>query len=282
MLTRIKAGQFSVRGVSVGGVYTALHVPELDAAFDIGLAPRSFASARNLFLSHGHVDHTGALITLLGIRGLMRMPKLRVFMPEEIVEPMVAMLEQCTAMQRYDMSIDAVPMSPGKQVSLHGNLSVRAFKTYHPVPSLGYMFTRTVEKLRPEFRKLPGPEIAARRKAGDDLFDTVERRELAYATDTLANVLEHEPDLFDCHVLILECTFLDEKKTLEGARAGCHVHLDELIEVADSFKNDALVLMHFSQLYSPKDVLRILKERCPPTLYDRVVPFVPSGKSWPG
>ncbi len=282
MLTRVKAGPFSVRGVSVGGVYTALHVPELDAAFDVGLAPRSFASARNLFLSHGHVDHTGALATLLGIRGLMRMPRLRVFMPEEIVDPMVAMLEHRTSMQRYDMSIDAVPMAPGTEVALHGNLSVRAFKTYHPVPSLGYVFVRKVEKLRKEFRKLPGPEIAARRKAGDDMFDTKERLELAYATDTLVSVLEHQPELLDTQVLILECTFLDEKKTLEGARAGCHIHLDELLPYADKFNNDALVLMHFSQLYSPRDVVRILDERCPPAMRERIVPFVPGGKAWPG
>lgn len=282
MLTRVQAGPFSIRGISVGGVYTAMHVPELDAAFDVGLAPRSLAGARNLFLSHGHVDHTGALATLLGIRGLMKMPRLRVFMPAEIVEPMVAMLEHRTSMQRYDMSVDAVPMAPGAEIALHGNLYVRAFKTYHPVPSLGYVFIRKIDKLRPEFRSLPGPEIAARRKAGEDLFRAEERYELAYATDTLIGVLDHQPELLRCQTLILECTFLDERKSLEGARAGCHVHLDEILERADSFANEYLVLMHFSQLYTPREVVEILERRCPPELFARIIPFVPDEPHWPG
>jgi len=282
MITRIKAGPFRVRGVSVGGVYTALQVPELDAAFDIGLAPRSFASARDLFLSHGHVDHTGALATLQGIRGLMKMPRLRVFMPEEIVDPMVAMLDLRTSMQRYDMSVDAVPMSPGKEVSLGGNLYVRAIKTFHPVPSLGYVFLRKIEKLRPEYHKLPGREIAELRKQGADMFDSAERIELAYATDTLVGVLDHHPELYSAQVLILECTFLDGKKSIAAARAGCHIHLDELLERAEKFDNDALVLMHFSQIYSPREVVSVLRERCPPELLARIIPFVPEGRSWPG
>lgn len=282
MLTRIKAGPFRIRGLSIGGVYTALQVPDLDACFDVGLAPRTLASTRNLFLSHGHVDHSGALATLQGIRGLMKMPRLRLFMPAEIVDPMVAILELRTSMQRYDMSVDAVPMTPGQEVSLGGNLYVRAFKTFHPVPSLGYLFLRKIEKLRPEFRGVPGPEIAERRRAGEDLFEPAERLELAYATDTLATVLDQCPELYKAQVLILECTFLDDKKSVAAARAGCHIHLDELIERADLFENEALVLMHFSQIYSPREVVHVLRERCPPELLARVVPFVPEGRTWPG
>ena len=70
MLSEVRAGPYTVRGVSVGGIYTALQVPELDLALDCGVAPRSFAGARTLLLSHGHVDHSGALSALLGIRSL--------------------------------------------------------------------------------------------------------------------------------------------------------------------------------------------------------------------
>jgi len=80
----------------------------------------------------------------------------------------------------------------------------------------------------------------------------------------------------------MECTFLDERKSLRDAHAGCHIHFDELLERRAAFKNEALVLMHFSQIYRPADVHRILAERCPPELRDRIVVFAPESGPWPG
>ena len=87
MLTTVTAGPYTIRGLSLAGIHTSLFVRELDALFDVGIAARSNAAAANLFLSHGHADHCGALVALLGIRGLMRLPPPRVFLPAEIAEP---------------------------------------------------------------------------------------------------------------------------------------------------------------------------------------------------
>lgn len=283
MITEVKAAGYTVRGVSVGGIYTSLLVPELGAMFDVGLAPRTFAGAKRLFLSHGHVDHTGALASFLGIRALTGKRKpLKVFLPEEIEEPLTSALATLGTIQRYDLTIDAVGMAPGDTANVTADIIVRALRTYHPVPSLAYLFFRQTDKLRPEFRGVPGAEIAARRRAGEVLTDSVEVPELAYATDTLAHVLDKEPDLLRAKVLILECTFLDERKSIEATHAGCHIHLDEIIERADQFKNDAIVLMHFSQIYRPSDVRDILAARCPPDLLRRIVPFAPESSHWPG
>ena len=35
VLTTVEAGRLTIRGVSLGGVYTSLHVPELDLFFDL-------------------------------------------------------------------------------------------------------------------------------------------------------------------------------------------------------------------------------------------------------
>jgi ribonuclease Z len=283
VLTSVRAGPFTVRGVSVGGVYTALSVPELSIGLDVGLAPRSFAGVRHLFLSHGHVDHSGALPTLLGIRGLVGVKtRLKLFLPAEIVEPIEHALAAMTALQRYDLDVEAVGMNPGDLLPLHSDVSVRAFRTLHPVPSLGYQFVRKVRKLHPSLHGAPGAEIERRRHAGEDIFIETERLELAYATDTLAKVLDREPSLYQSRVLILECTFLDERKPVEEAWAGCHIHLDDLLERADQFQNEHLVLMHFSQIYRPEEVRELLRKRCPPALFARIVPFAPSENQWPG
>jgi ribonuclease Z len=282
MLTTVKAGPYTVRGVSVGGIHTALSIPELRVLFDVGIAARSFADLDQILLSHAHADHIGALVALLGIRGLSKKAPPRVFLPAEVVDEVQEALRAMTKLQRYDLAIDPVPMLPGDEIQLRKDLSVRAFRTFHPVPSLGYVFVRKVDKLRAEYRSLPGAEIQARRRAGEDLFDVVEHLDLAYATDTLAKVLDQHPFLYQTRVLILECSFLDERKTLQASQAGCHIHLDELLTRAEQFQNEALVLMHFSQLYSPAEVHRVLKARCPPALLEKIVPFAPTKGSWPG
>jgi ribonuclease Z len=283
VITQVQAGPYTIRGISVGGVYTSLYVPELGVMFDVGAPARSFIGAAALFLSHGHVDHIGALSSFLGIRALSGKTKpLKVFMPAPIVEHVLAALKAMSAMQRYELEIEAVGLEPDQVVALRGDLLVRAFRTFHPVPSLGYQLVRRIQKLRPEHAGMAGPEIARRRRAGEELFDVIDRPELAYATDTLARVLETEPSMLESRVLILECTFLDERKSLAATHAGCHIHLDELLAMADRFANEHLVLMHFSQIYKPREVVEILARRCPPGLLSRIVAFAPDRDDWPG
>ena len=283
MLTTVSAGPYTVRGISVGGVYTSLAVPELGLLFDAGASPRSSGAIDTILLSHGHVDHIGALPALLGIRALhgkSRPP--RVVMPAEIVGELSAALEALSKLQRWPLAIESIGMAPGDELALRGDLRVRAVRTFHPVPSLAYVIVRRVSKLRPELVGLPGFEIAARRRTGEDVTVHEDRLELAYATDTLASVLDHAPDLLKSRVLIMECTFLDERKSLADARAGCHIHLDEIVERAARFENEHIVLMHVSQIYRPDEVAGILDARVPPELRRRIVPFVPAASSWPG
>lgn len=283
MLTTLQAARYTVRGMSLGGVYTSIHVPELDALFDCGFPLRASAAVTNLFLSHGHVDHVGSLPALLGIRGLHGVRKnLRIFLPSALGPAVEEALAVISRLHRWPLTVDLVPMEPGQEVHLRNDLNVRAFKTYHPVPSLGYLFINRVKKLLPQYAALPGDEIGRLRRTGAEIFREEPRFELAYATDTLPTVLDREPALFDTRVLILECTFLDQKKSVADARAGCHIHLDELLPYAHRFRNEALVLMHFSQLYSPADVRRILAERCPPEMRRILRAFAPETESWPG
>jgi ribonuclease Z len=55
-----------------------------------------------------------------------------------------------------------------------------------------------------------------------------------------------------------------------------------VIERADQFANDHVVLMHFSQIYRPDEIAGILDARLPPGLRSKVIPFVPTGAHWPG
>ncbi len=283
MLTTVTAGPLTVRGVSVGGIYTSLCVPELGLLFDAGIAARSAATIDTILLSHGHADHIGGLVALLGIRTLHGRPPPRVFMPVEIVDDLAAMLAAASRVGRVPLAIEAIGMAPGDELPIGKDLRIRAIRTFHPVPSLAYVVVRRVGKLRPDLHGLPGSEIAARRRAGEDVTVYEDRPELAYATDTLISVLDHAPELLAAKVLIMECTYLDDRKSVADARAGCHVHLDEVIERAATFKNAHVVLMHFSQLYTPDEIAGILDTRVPADLRQRIIPFVPAGaEQWAG
>src|SRR5512139_980113 len=117
MLTTVTAGPYTIRGISVGGVYTSMAVPELGLLFDAGASPRSLAAIDTILLSHGHVDHAGALPALLGIRALHGKTKPpRIVMPVEIVDDLVAALRSLSKLQRWPLEIDAIGMSPGDQL----------------------------------------------------------------------------------------------------------------------------------------------------------------------
>lgn len=272
----VTAGKLTLRGVSLGGVYTSIHVPELDLLLDVGLPLKQAAGVGTLLLSHAHADHVGALVTMLGLRGLHAMKKpLKVVLPAEIVDTLQRALAAMSELQRWPFEIEAIGLRPGDEHELRKDLVVRAVRTFHPVPSLGYVVVRRVQRLRPEHAGMPGPEIGRRRQAGEDLFVTAEHHELAYVTDTLVQALDHTPELAATRVLLLESTFLDGRKSLEAARAGCHVHLDELIARAPSITTPELVLMHVSQLYRPDEVVPILDARLPPELRARTKCLLP-------
>ncbi len=271
MLLEARAGPYTIRGISVAGVYTSLQVPELDAVLDVGLPIRTFVGSDRIFLSHTHADHASAIGSLLGIRNLIGKGAARIFVPRESALAVRDAIDCLARLHHTTFDAELVAMEPGNLEPLGHGLSVRAFRTHHPAPSLGYAFVRSISKLRPEFRELPGPEIARRRQQGDSsLFELTERVELAYATDTRASVLDSEPWLYGARVLVLECTYLDPSRTVEEARARGHLHLDELVARAERFSNEALVLMHFSQIHSPRETHAIVGER----LRGRIAPAV--------
>ena len=77
-------------------------------------------------------------------------------------------------------------------------------------------------------------------------------------------------------LLIMEVTFLDERVDVARARGSGHVHLDEVVERAELFENEAILFTHFSARYSPGEVRRIVSGRLPDCLRDRVHLLLPT------
>lgn len=272
LLTHINLNSYSIRGASLGGLYTAFHIPQIDSLFDVGLAIRGGATASNLFLSHAHLDHLGALPSLLGMRGMISGSNhpLHIFCPKGIENILQTVLDQISTLHHWPLHVEFSSLEVGDERQLRKDLWVRALKTFHPVPSLGFLLFDRVSKLRPEYKGLDGQSIKALKDQGTIIHHYEDRPKIAYLTDTLPEALKLCPAALEAEILIIECTFLTEKKGVKVARAGCHIHLDELEPWAHKMKNKAVVLMHFSQLHSPREVRRICRERLGPILGNRL------------
>ena len=171
--------------------------------------------------------------------------------------------------------MNLIPLAPGDERPLNRTLMVRALRTFHPVPSLGYLIYERVKKLRAEYRERSGGEIKELRASGVEIHELLERPKLAYLTDTLPEALRHAPEALEAEVLIIECTFSGARKGVEVARAGCHIHLDELERWAPLMHNRAVVLMHFSQIDKPSELRARLHARLNPILGERLHLFLP-------
>ena len=263
-----------ITGRSTAGIETALAIPEFGIGIDMGISLPATTSQPRLCITHGHPDHIGALIAHLGKRLLGGLPPLEIFGEPKLLERLESMVREAEQIQGNAFPVHWRPMAPGDRFALRKGLELRTFRSFHVLPTMGFALCTRRQKLKAEYRELKGHEIAALRKEGkSDLFDTLEEVEIAWTGDTLPEVIDREPLVQEAKTLIIECSFLDEQKDVRLARKGGHIHLDELIPRLDSLKATNLVLTHFSQIYSPGDVRRILGERLPPDWREKTFPL---------
>jgi len=253
------AGGHRVEGFSLGGIETAVILPELKLAFDVGRGRHDLLRCDHLALTHTHMDHAGGLPNLLALRKLYGQSAPTVYVPAQAAADFLAVIRAWEKSQRFPLIEDVVPVEAGQRYPIGRDLWLEPFRTFHPVPSCGYTVIRAVKKLRDELRGLPGPEIARLKREGTPIDRVLEQRIFAVTGDTLPEVLERNPALFEVEVLLMECTFLDDRKKRADARAGGHVHLAELWPFASAFANKTLVLSHFSQIYHPDEVAALLQ-----------------------
>jgi ribonuclease Z len=132
---------------------------------------------------------------------------------------------------------------------------------------------RTTKRLRDDLRGLPGPEIEAMRKAGEIVTHEVTKPVLAVTGDTTIETFLANEQLRKVSVLVHECTSWDDQRDIESTRSWGHTHVDELIEHAEKFEGDALVLVHRSLRHSRHFAQRTVQERFPASMRAKVFVF---------
>jgi len=114
-------------------------------------------------------------------------------------------------------------------------------------------------------------EIAALSREGVEVVDTQLIPDIAYTGDTTIEVFNESEDFKRANLLFIEVTTLDDALSREKTKSRGHIHLDDIIEVADQFKNKAIVFMHFSSRYSKTQIQKIIAEKLPDSIKSRVI-----------
>lgn len=258
----LRFGDLRIEGWSRAGDDNWFRVHPPGLALDVGRGALQLAGARDVFLSHGHLDHALGLPYVLSQRSLHRSADTRVFCPAETAEPLRDLIAAAERLERAAYRYELVPLAPGDRVEVGRDLSMEAFATDHVVPSLGYHLWRARRRLAASFAGLPAEELIALRQRGVDTAEVVEEIWLSYCGDTGPEVFDLEPRLFGSRVLMLECTFLDSEQKDKG-RLFKHLHLEDIAARAGELRNEAIVLHHLSRRFRAEELRDAVERRLP-------------------
>ncbi len=131
------------------------------------------------------------------------------------------------------------------------------------MPSLGFVVWERRRKLKAEYQDLAGSQIRDLRLAGTEV--TEERRfpRVAYLGDSTPEGLDDCPAMYEAQILITEMTFVAPRHRKEKIHKFGHMHLDDLLERRDRFKNELIIAAHFSTRYHVQQVRNYVSQATP-------------------
>lgn len=255
-------GDFTVAGYSVAGEESVIIIPELDVCFDIGKCPREALAVNNVLLTHGHADHSAGLLYYFSQRDFQAISGGKVFLPNKMLDPVESLISAWGRVEGHLPPYELVGMSDGEEFEIRRDLYIKAFSTKHVPGSLGFAVVEERRKLKEEFIGLDGPQIVELKKKGVEISNTIELPLVAYLGDTAKANYSDNPYVRDARVLLIECTFFDDEHT-DRARAGRHIHVDELAETLAGMNNEKIIITHVTRRTNLSFARRMLKKALP-------------------
>ena len=269
-LQSIKHKALTIEGYSRAAVQSYWRVPELKLGFDLGGSPWAFMGTQTFLVSHAHLDHLAALPVYVARRRMMKMEPPTIYLPAEVVENVEKMLAAWQRLDRGCMICDIVPCSDGDLFELSREHKVRVFKTRHTVPSVGFIVYDCRRKLKAEYRGLDGTQIRDLRFAGTEVTEEVLTPLVCYTGDTAPPGLDAHPDILKAQILITEMTFFRPEHRKEKIHKFGHMHLDDILDRADQFENELIILSHLSTRTHEGQALHAIKNRVSEKLRKRI------------
>lgn len=261
----------TIEGYSRAAVQSYWRCPELRVCFDLGACPWAFTGTPNFFVTHAHLDHLAGLPTIVARRRMMKMGPTTIYMPEQDVEISRRILDLWQRLDRGRMACELVGVKPGDEIELSREHVVTVFETTHSVPSVGYLVWERKKKLKPEFVGLPQDQIRDMKLAGTEVDQELKVPLLCYTGDTTPEALDQYEPAFEARILITEMTFFRPEHTPNKVHKFGHTHMYDIVFRSERFKNELIILSHFSTRYHDGQFRNLVAEKFPPSLQDRVM-----------
>lgn len=266
-------GPCELVGVSLAGVRTALYIPELKICFDAGFPFPFQLGADTFFITHGHMDHAAAIPYIISQKNLNNQKVAQFYMPEELVEPLTEIVNLWQKIEKHTYKFNFIALAPDTPVVLNQQFFVKAFKAHHRIPARGYTLFQSRKHLKPEFDGLSKDELVALKSKGTVVDEVREVPLMSFSGDTQVEFLWQHDWIAQSKFLLIETTYIDERKSTAQAREWGHIHLDELIEILPRLQAEKIVLMHISSRYGDKEAKQIIDARIPAEFKDRILMF---------
>lgn len=234
-----------------------------DAGEGVSMSMRNFVfGIERIFVSHGHHDHIGGLMGIIGSRSAARGDKgkpLVIYYPKgwDTIAGLQRYVGEAYRNLSYDLSW--IPVEAGSRVTLSGEgqkaKSVRVFQVTHTRNlALGFQIVENRSRLKKEFVGMPGKDIGRIRKekGNDSVMENYEYVSLTFSGDT--SPLD-DGICNDSEVLMHEATFVDP----EDIDRNGHSSVADAVRVAAASKVKELVLYHLSSRYTTKEAITAVR-----------------------
>lgn len=250
---KIKCENFTVEGFSRAPVMTFWRIPEYKLGFDLGWQPWEFMGVPRWFLSHTHMDHVLALPAYVARRRMMQMEPPTIYVPKQKAADVRQFLGAFCRLEQSVLPCEIIGVEPGDELDLSRELVVTVHKTYHTVPSVGYIIWERRKKLRPEYLELSGVEIRDLNLSGVEVSYEVRFPRVAFLGDSSPRGLDENPDMYRADVLIAEMTHVSTSKNEPHQTPG-HMRLQDYVDRQEKFQNQKIVVSHFSVRYAQREI----------------------------
>lgn len=253
---------FRIVGASRAGEESWFRISPPGLAFDVGRGALQLSGVRDVFLTHGHLDHALGIPYLLSQKSLHHLPRTRVFCPIEIAAELTALIAAAEKLERAHYRYELLPLQVGEKVELAKGFRIEAFRTCHVVPSLGFHLWRQKCRLKQELLSLPHSELLALKEQGEQIEDKVDELCLSYCGDTGPEVFDLNAQLFESEILMVECTFIGSDTGGVSGEYG-HMHLQDFVALSERFQNRVILLHHLSRRHRLSELHSLIEEQLP-------------------